>query len=56
MTVFFFARAHLLQTLHLFLPPTSKKTTELSYRRSKQISHMDMYANLGDDEDILWGF
>lgn len=25
------------------------------YRRAQQVSHMDMYANLGDDEAILWG-
>lgn len=47
----FFTRAHLLQTLHLFfvfcfLSP--------SPRRSKETSRMDMYANLGDDEAIVW--
>lgn len=29
---------------------------EFKYRRPKQISSMDMYANLGDEEDTLWGF
>lgn len=26
----------------------------LQYQSSKQISHMDMFGNLGDDEAILW--
>lgn len=47
------ARAHLLKTLHLFSSPVQE--TQFQYRRAKQISHMDMYANLGDDEAILWG-
>lgn len=50
------ARAHLLKTAAS--PPISKKSisVQLPYIESKQMSHMDMYANLGGDGDILWGF
>lgn len=50
-------RTHLLQALHLFLPSFPRRgSAQLRQRRSKQISRMDMYANLGDDEAILWAF
>lgn len=38
-----------------FFLSSRKASTLFQYRRAKQISHMDMYANLGDDEATLWG-
>lgn len=39
-----------------FLPPPQEKQRRgFNIERAEQISHMDMHANLGDDEAILWG-
>lgn len=44
---------HLFRIQALFLAISPRKSTPLRYGRAEQISHMDMYANLGDDEAML---
>lgn len=39
----------------ILFPPHEKQRHGFNIERAEQISHMDMHANLGDDEAILWG-
>lgn len=65
LSFYLLAGAHLFKTLSLYLtlffsflflpPPQEKQQRGFNIERAEQISHMDMHANLGDDEAILWG-
>lgn len=66
LSFYLLAGAHLFKTLSLYLtlfsflffflpPPQEKQRHSFNIERAEQISHMDMLANLGDDEAILWG-
>lgn len=62
LSFYLLAGAHLFKSLSLYLtlffflpPPQEKQRRGFNIERAEQISHMDMHANLGDDEAILWG-